>query len=316
MFTQPNAIEYSYQLEGFDRDWQPTDAARRFASYTNLDPGAYTFRVKASNNDGVWNEEGVAVRLTVLPPWWSTNGFRALVTVLFIGLLWAAYKVRVRQLQQQFALALNARVGERTRIARELHDTLLQTFHALALKFQGVLNLLPDRPADAKRRLEAALQQADQAIVEGRNAVQGLRASTAEHNDLANAIRRLCDNLAREAPDGAEPRIGVLVEGASRDLHPIVRDEIYKIAVEAIRNAVHHARAVQIDVELRYEPKHLRLVVRDDGAGIEAAVATMGKEGHYGLRGMSERASVIGGRLVVWSQPHVGTEIELRVPWT
>ena len=175
--------------------------------------------------------------------------------------------------------------------------------------------LVPERPAEAKEKLDGAIQQAAKAITEGRNAVQGLRASTVEHNDLAVAIRTLGDELATDASVHRPSTFHVAVEGQARDLHPIVRDEIYRIAAEALRNAFRHAHAGRVEVEIRYDTEQFRLRVRDDGKGIDQAVlAKQGLEGHYGLRGMPERAALIGGTLAVWSEVGAGTEVELRLP--
>jgi signal transduction histidine kinase len=226
-----------------------------------------------------------------------------------------AYRLRIRQVARQFNRTLDARVSERTRIARELHDTLLQSFHGLLLQFQTAFYLLPDRPAEAKEKLAGAIDHAARAITEGRDAVQGLRASTLERNDLAIAIRTLGDALASDASAPKPPEFSVTVEGETRDLHPIVRDEIYKIAAEALRNAFRHAQAGQVEVEIRYDDEQFRLRVRDDGVGIDPKVlANHGLEGHYGLRGMPERAALIGGELAVWSEGGAGTEMDLRVP--
>jgi signal transduction histidine kinase len=254
-------------------------------------------------------------RISIAAMYYQTSWFRTLVAVAATALVWGAYRWRVRQLRRAFAMTLDARVGERTRIARELHDTLRQSLHALVLRFQTVLNLLPDRPEDARQRLEAALERADEAITEGRNAVQGLRNSTVEKNDLALALRTLGEDLSNEASVDRPAAFTVTLEGDSRALHPIVRDEIYNIAAEAIRNAFRHAGAERIDVRVQYAPRQFRLVVRDDGKGLDPAVlAAMNSQGHYGLCGMRERAGVIGGRLVVWSERGQGTEVELRVP--
>ena len=209
-----------------------------------------------------------------------------------LALLWAAYQYRMRQVRYAFEMSVEARVGERTRIARELHDTLLQSFHGLLLRFQTVSYLLPARPAEAKQQLDRAVEQAAKAITEGRDAVQGLRSSTVEGNDLALAIRTLGDELATDASAHPPPAFRVAVEGHARDLHPILRDEIYKIAAEALRNAFRHAQAGRVEVEIRYDSDDFRLRVRDDGKGIDQAVlAAQGIEGHYGLRGMPERAA-------------------------
>ena len=198
-YANSHKNRYRYRLEGFDPGWNEVDSKQRLATYTNLDPGRYVFRVQGSNSDGVWNEEGVSLPIVITPPWWRTNLFRAAAVGLLLALLWAAYQYRMRQVQHAFEMTLEARVGERTRIARELHDTLLQSFHGLLLRFQTASYLLPERPADGKETLDSAIEQAAKAITEGRDAVQGLRASTVERNDLAVAIRTLGDELATDA---------------------------------------------------------------------------------------------------------------------
>jgi len=314
-YTAPQKNQYAYKLDRFDRGWQYTDAASRFATYTHLDPGDYTFRVKASNNDGVWNEQGVALHIQILPPWWGTTWFRVLCAAIVLALLFAAYQFRVRQLHREFALTLEARVGERTRIARELHDTLLQSFHGLLLRFQTASQLLPDRPIEAKEKLDSTIERAADAITEGRDAVQGLRESTVQRNDLAQAVNTLGEGLAADPENGRPAAFRVSVEGEPRDLHPILRDEIYRIAAEALRNAFRHAQARQVEVEIRYDDEQFRLRVRDDGKGIDPAVLSgQGREGHYGLPGVRERANAIGGKLSVWSEVGAGTEVELRIP--
>jgi len=225
-----------------------------------------------------------------------------------------AFNHATHQLHNQFEMTLEARVAERTRIARELHDTLLQSFHGLLLRFQTVSHLLPERPIEAKERLDSSIEQAAEAITEGRDAVQGLRDSTIQGNDLAQVISRLGEELATESTNH-RPSFRVAVEGESRDLHPILRDEIYKIAAEAVRNAFRHAQARQIEVEIRYDNEQFRLRVRDDGRGIDQAViAGRTSEGHYGLHGMRERATLIGAKLTVWSEVDAGTEVELHLP--
>ena len=313
-FLIPQKVRFRYRLDNYDRDWHEA-GTRRQAFYTDLPPGQYSFRVTASNSDGVWNENPARLDFSVAPSYYQTNWFRALCAAAFLALLWAAYQFRVRQLQHQFDTALEVRVGERTRIARDLHDTLLQSFHGLLLRFQTVSLLLPERPIEAKEKLDSAIEQAAGAITEGRDAVQGLRASTIERNDLALAISTLGEELQSDSTDRQPVIFRVAVEGQPRELHPILRDEIYRIAAEALRNAFHHARAKQIEVELRYDDDQFRLRVRDDGKGIDPAVLSAhGLEGHYGLRGMRERATLIKGKLAVWSEVDSGTEVELRLP--
>ena len=211
-------------------------------------------------------------------------------------------------------LRLDERVAERTRIARELHDTLLQSFQGVLLKFQATAYLLPGRSEKARKTLESTIEQAAQAITEGRDAVQGLRSTTVVTNDLAAALRCLGEGLATDESNQNSPIFNVMVEGASRDLHPILRDEVYRIAGEALRNAFLHAQARRIEVEIRYEPRRLRIGIRDDGKGIEAQLLEKeGRAGHWGLRGMRERAREIGARLDVWSEVNSGTDVELSI---
>jgi len=312
-FLIPEKVKFRYRLQGYEHDWHDA-GTRRQAFYTELPPGKYSFRVMAANSDGVWNESAARLDFSIAPAYYQTNWFRALCAMILLALLWAAYQFRARQLQQHFEMALDARVGERTRIARELHDTLLQSFHGLLLRFQTVSQLLPARPAEAKEKLQTAIQLAAEAITEGRDAVQGLRDSTVQANDLALAISTFGEELATE-PFDERPTFNVAVEGESRDLHPIIRDEIYKIAAEALRNSYRHAQAGRIEVEIRYDNEQFRLRVRDDGQGIDPVVLQgQTPERHFGLHGLRERATLIGGKLEVWSEVDTGTEVELRIP--
>jgi signal transduction histidine kinase len=212
-------------------------------------------------------------------------------------------------------MRLEERVSERTRIARELHDTLLQTLHGLLLRFQTVSHLLPARPEEAKQRLDGAIEEAAEAITEGRDAVQGLRSSTIETNDLAVAIRTIGEELAADETNPSSAIFQVEAEGTPRDLHPILRDEVYRLAGEALRNAFQHAQARRIEVEIRYDQKQFGLRVRDDGKGIDPKVlGAEGRDGHYGLHGMRERAKLVGGKMAVWSERDSGTEVELSIP--
>ena len=311
--TAPEKTHFKYKLEGQDHDWREVVNVRQ-AQYTNLSPGTYRFRVIAANNSGVWNEQGEYLDFSVAPAYYQTNWFRALCALAFVALLWAAYQLRVRQLHHEFGMTLEARVSERTRIARDLHDTLLQSAHGLLLRFQTVSQLLPDRPKEAKEKLDNAIDQTADFITEARDEVQGLRESTVQGNDLALAISTLGEELEPDSSN-CRPEFRVAVEGGTRNLHPIIRDEVYKIAAEALRNAFRHARGKLVEVEIRYDDEQFRLRVRDDGKGIDPALLlTDGSEGHYGLRGMRERARVMGGKLVVWSEVDAGTEVELRVP--
>jgi ligand-binding sensor domain-containing protein/signal transduction histidine kinase len=314
-YANSHKNRYRYKLENFDPGWNEVGSKQRVATYTNLDPGKYVFRVQGSNSDGVWNEEGVSLTIFITPPWWKTDWFRILFVVLILSLLWVAYRWRLRQLHHQFEMTLDARVGERTTIARELHDTLLQSFHGLLLRFQIVSELLPKHPEEAKAQLDQSIDRAARAITEGRDAVQGLRESTVQSNDLAQAVNTLGEELAAAPGNQGSPAFRVTVEGEPRDLHPILRDEIYRISAEGLRNAFRHAHARQIEVEIRYDDQTFRLRVRDDGKGMDPSVISgQGRKGHYGLPGIRERAKLIGGKLEIWSESDAGTEVELRIP--
>jgi signal transduction histidine kinase len=246
----------------------------------------------------------------------AKNPLDIVATVTFLVTAWVitAMVARVRKLMEaQLTLRFEERLAERTRIARELHDTLLQSFQGLMLRFQTVNDLLP--PGNAKDAFDKALDRADQAIAEGRDAIQNLRSSTTITNDLAQAMTSLGEELAG-ARDGerGSATFRVSVEGRPRDLHPILRDDIYRIAREALRNAFLHAQASRIEADIAYGQRLLRVRVRDDGKGIDPKLLDMGRDGHWGLPGMRERAKEIGAQLDMWSQVGAGTEVELRIP--
>ncbi len=210
---------------------------------------------------------------------------------------------------------LEERVRERTRIARELHDTLLQSFHGVLFKFQAASNLFSKRPDDAKQILDRAIDEADQALTEGRDAIQGLRSSPVETNDLDAAIRTLGEELADDQSNHSSAVFQVAVVGTPQELSPRLRDEVYGIAAEALRNAFRHAEARQIEVEIRYDEPRFLLRVRDDGRGIDPKVLDGERRaGHWGLHGMRERAKLVGSNLRVRSELGSGTEIELSIP--
>jgi signal transduction histidine kinase len=309
----PKKVNFRYRLEGNDSNWQDA-GTRRQAFYTNLRPGQYRFTVIASNEDGVWNTQGATLQFSVAPAWFQTIWFRTLCVFAFFLLLGGMYQVRLRQVRYQFNMSLEARVNERTRIARELHDTLLQSFNALLLRLQTVADLLVTRPDDARRTLDSTIDQTAQALIEGRDAVQQLRPAGLATSDLVCAIGSLGQALA-DGLSGDAPAFQFEVEGTPRDLLPIARDEVYRIAGEALRNAFRHAQARQVEVEIRYDRQQLRLRIRDDGRGIDPQfLRSDGLSKHYGLRGMQERAQLLAGTLTIWSKPNSGTEIDLTVP--
>ncbi len=242
----------------------------------------------------------------------ARNPLDIVATVAFLITAWVitGMVARVRKLTEaQLTLRFEERLAERARIARELHDTLLQSFQGLMLHFQTVNDLLP--PGKAKEALEKVLDRADQAIVEGRDAIQNLRSSTTVTNELAQAMTALGEELT--AGRGSATFL-VSIEGTPRDLHPILRDDIYRIAREALRNAFRHAQASKIEAEIAYGERLLRLRIRDNGKGIDPKLLEAGRDGHWGLPGMRERAQQIGAQLEMWSEVGAGTEVELSIP--
>ncbi|HTY84738.1 MAG TPA: two-component regulator propeller domain-containing protein, partial [Silvibacterium sp.] len=305
----PEKVRFRYRLEGVDPGWREV-VNNRQVQYSNLGPGSYHFRVMACNNSGVWNEAGDSLDFSVDPAYYQTYWFLTLCVAAFLTLLWAVYQYRLHQIARDYDLSLDARVEERTRIARELHDTLLQSFQGLTALFGAARNMLPARPADAAKTLDEALGEASRAIVESRDAIQDIRSSTELTNELAQGLKAVGKELASES----SAQFTVTVNGTSRGVHPILRDEIYKIAREALRNAFRHAHAQRIEAEIYYSDKMLRLCIRDDGGGFDPSVVDAGSTGHYGLRGMRERAARIGAKLEVGTGSGAGTEITVSLP--
>jgi hypothetical protein len=311
-FRNPSTNRYRFKLEGLDKYWQEVGSDRRYATYTALPAGEYLFRVQGATIRGPWSEPGVALQVTIMPPWWQTWWFRVLSGVLILIAAAALYASHVRKLRRQFDIRLQARDSERARIARELHDSLLQGYQGLLIRLQAARNLLPERPEAAAGALEAAMELGDKAMDESREAVQELRASAPAGN-LADSLTELGDELALHGREGAATYY-VLVHGRPRAIAPLVRDEIYRIAREAVRNAAAHARARRIEAEVDYGTTELSLRVRDDGVGIDPQTLQQRRAGHWGLQGMRERAESFGARFSLWSESGAGTEIELVIP--
>jgi ligand-binding sensor domain-containing protein/signal transduction histidine kinase len=310
-FAVPDRVRFRYRLDGFDQSWSEPVSSRR-AVYTNLGPGSYRFRVVASNSYGLWSGSEADVLFHIEPAFWQTWWFQLSSILALACLTWLLYRLRLYQISRQFDMRVEERIGERTRIARELHDSLLQGFQGLLFHLQAAQNMLPERPQEAKQVLEGVLDQGDQALTEARNAVQDLRSSTAVHDDLSGALAAAAEELAEQY---GSVNFRVLVEGKPRNLDPIVRDEVYRFAREALRNAYSHAHAQNIEAEITYADLRFVLRIRDDGAGIDPKVLFVGsRAGHWGLPGMRERAKNFGGKMEVWSEGGAGTEVELTIP--
>jgi signal transduction histidine kinase/ligand-binding sensor domain-containing protein len=315
-FVAPEKVQFRYKLEGQDRNWREV-ANDREAQYSNLPPGDYVFRVTAANNSGVWNEAGATLEFSIAPAWFQTEWFYASCVLAGLLIAWTTYRIRMRQVARSLHARFDERLSERSRIARDLHDTLLQSFQASLIQMQRARNHFSRSSEEAIRTLDTAIGSAEQAIVEGRDAIQDLRPTVTPQLDLEHLLTVAGQELGKaENANGTPPPIfRVTVEGPHRSLSPILQDEVYRIGREVLRNAFRHAQASHIEAEIRYDNRKLRLRIRDDGKGIGQEIMAEGaKAGHWGLPGARERATRIGGRLDFWSESGAGTEVELTVP--
>jgi signal transduction histidine kinase/ligand-binding sensor domain-containing protein len=305
----PERVLFRYKLDGVDSEWQDA-GTRRQAFYTRVPPGHYQFHVIACNNDGVWNEAGERLGFSIKPAFDQTWWFGALVACVAAALLWWAIRLRIGIIARQLQGRLAERMGERERIARELHDTLLQSLFGLTLRFHTAASQLP-LGDPAREALDEALKQSDRVMQEGRERVLNLRARHTESASLADALTEIGDQLR-----GIHPaHFRVSVEGRPRPLDTIVQEEILLIGREALTNAFTHSGAENIVAELSYQSGALHVCVRDDGEGIDEDVLKAGyRRGHWGLPGMRERASKMRGELRVGRLKEGGTQIELQVP--
>ena len=305
----PEKVHFRYRLEGVDKNWQDA-GTRREAFYTRLGPGKYHFRVLACNNDGVWNEEGALLDVNIAPAWYQTNLFHLLCVVSVLLALWSLYQLRLRQMAALYQGRMEERLAERQRIAQDLHDTLLQSVQGVILKFYALTMRLP--PGSATRQeMEKALKRAGEVVEEGRDRIHNLRVTAASRDNLPAALQW----VAEEISTGNEICFKMIVEGVALELDPIVLDETYYIGREALINAFRHSDGLHIEVQITYHPRQLRLRVRDDGRGIDPAILEkQGRENHWGLPGMRERAQRIGAEVKLSSHCGEGTEVELTVP--
>jgi ligand-binding sensor domain-containing protein/signal transduction histidine kinase len=303
----PERVRYRYKLEGFDRDWSEP-VGMKMAIYTNLSPKTYTFHVIACNSDGIWNDTGASLRFRVTPAWYQTMWFRSLCVLLGGFVVWSLYQLRLRQIATAMSARFDERLAERTRLARELHDTLLQTIQGSKMIADDAL----DQPADAARLQQSMRRLStwlEQAVQEGRAALNSLRTTSTLRNDLSQSFQQAATDCA-----GPEPmEVALSVTGKSRELHPIVRDEVYRIGYEAIRNACRHSGGTRLEIDMTYAHDFV-LRVADNGKGIDPAIVARGKPEHFGLQGMRERAARIGGKLALTTSEIAGTEFRLVIP--
>ncbi len=305
----PERVMFRYRLDGVDKTWIDP-GSRRQAFYTDLRPRTYIFHVIAANNDGVWNDTGASLTFTIQPTFVQSKIFLALCIAAGAALLWCLYTLRLRQIASRVRLLMTERLAERERIARELHDTFLQSTQGLILRFQAVANRIsPDQPAAAM--MEQALARADEVLAEGRERVVDLRSpmnSAALPQMLEDAARRIL------AESSVEARI--VINGKPRRLEVLVSEEITRIGDEFLFNTLKHAKATNVEIEIRYERKQLVVRFSDDGVGIDPAVLRRGsRDGHFGLLGMRERAQKLRAAFTLASgRSGLGTELLLVVP--
>ncbi|OJH35665.1 sensor histidine kinase [Cystobacter ferrugineus] len=294
---------FRYRLEGVDGEWHDGGSLRE-ATYAHLTHGHYRFRVVSSNGDDVWDETGATLDFTIEPTLVQTKAFAVACVIALLAIAWSAYRMRARAIEKQVQLRLEERHRERERIARELHDTLLQGVQGLVLQFDSVARRIVD--PEINQMMERAIVKAEGLIVAARDRVSDLRVTNGPLGTaLAGAVRELTDG---------EILVTVSVTGDERPLHAAVRDELLMIAREAMTNAVHHAKAQSIAVSLTYDENRLSLCVKDDGMGLDPGYANHhGKPGRYGIKGMFERARRLGGALRIRNAPEGGTEVDVRI---
>jgi signal transduction histidine kinase len=305
--SSPEKIRMQYRLDGVDSEWLDVGPDPH-AIYSTIPVGTHALHIRACNRNGIWDRQGMVFSVTQQPFFYQTRWFAAAMVALGVLLLALIYRLRVQQISRTMSARFDERLAERTRVARELHDTFLQTVQGSKLVADHALKDTADH-SRMVRAMEQLSKWLEQATEEGRTALNSLRASTAEKNNLAEAFRRAIDECRRGSPIEAS----FSVKGICREMHPVVRDEIYRIGYEAIRNAWAHSGGERIEVTLEYA-QDLTLRISDNGVGMDSEVIEKGKEGHFGLPGMRERAGGIGSRFTLISSPGTGSVITLIVP--
>jgi signal transduction histidine kinase len=306
--VEPDKVLFRYKLEGWDRDWQGV-GTRRQAFYTNLSHGNYRFRVSACNNSGVWNEAGAVLDFEIAPAYYQSTWFLSLSAAAFVALLWTFYRYRLHQTAREFNMRVEERVGERTRIARDLHDTLLQSLAGVSLQLEGISKQAAANPERTPSLISRVREQVDSTFREARVKVWDLRSPALDGHGLEAALR----GLAERVGIATTTRCGVIVSGHPRPCTPEVEEELLRIAQEATNNANRHAQANEIRITLDYNANWLTLTISDDGRGFDFDEG-YGKTGHWGLKNMQERAAKIRGTCKIKTAVGQGTQIEVRVP--
>jgi signal transduction histidine kinase len=306
--SSPELDRFRYKLEGYDPGWSDIATSRQ-ANYSHLSPGTYRFHIIASSREGLWNGPETTVPFVIEPAFWQTRWFQALCAAVCALVIVALYRLRMYHLTRQLNVRFQERLAERTRIAQELHDTLLQGFVSASMQLDVAEDQLPD-DSPTKPLLRRVLQLMGRVTEEGRNALRDLRTADRDSRDLELAFSRMRQELAIDEKIGYR----VIAHSDRRPLRPVIRDEVYRIGREALVNAFRHAKANTVEVEVEYASRYLRIMVRDDGCGIDPHVLDAGRQGHWGLPGMRERSEGIGASLRLRSRIGAGTEVELTVP--
>jgi signal transduction histidine kinase len=299
-----------YRLQGVDSDWQEVQRERR-AHYTNLAPGRYRFQVIAANEDGVWNQHGATLQFEIKPALWQTNWFRVLLALLLVLLMAALYRWRMltvrRRAEDRAAALIEATLQERSRIARSLHDNLLQAVQALLLRFHTLQGRVQQEP-DLQERLNQVLLHAEQLVESTRDEVVALRSDTLR-DDLFVALRKA---VAATLP-AAERLLAFSIAGVARPLREEVAGELYYVLREAVWNSARHAQASRIGVELRFGAAALEASVADDGVGLRDD-CPLAADGHWGITGMRERVQRIGGAIEIGAGATGGVTVRVTIP--
>lgn len=298
---------FRYRLDGLDQSWS-AGASSRQVVYTHLIPGDYTFRIMASNALGAWNGPEASVKFNVQPAFWQTWYFRTTSVLMGAFLVLVLYRIRMMQVTAQLDQRFQDRLAERARIAQDLHDTLLQGVISASMQIDVVQDHLPD-DSSAKPMLLRVLQLMRQVTEEGRQALRGLRTI-----DNSASLEVALNRMLSEWGSTRDLENIVTIQGHSRLLAPAVFDEVYRIGREAYKNAVAHSGAARIEITMRYGARAFLLSVTDDGCGIDAQTLDHGREGHWGLSGMRERAEAIGAVLKIRTDSVRGTSVEVNVP--
>ncbi len=303
-FIAPQKVRYRYTLEGFDKGWIEA-GSRRSAYYTTIPPGHYTFRVQAANNDGVWNLQGAALAFDLRPHFYQTVWFYILVFAALAGLVVLLLRRRLKRAESEFRAVL----GERSRIAREIHDTLAQGYVGISVQLEVLAELLRHQKVDAAaKHLDLTRGYVREGLADARQSIWALRSQDSDETTLPVRMRRMVEAAGTDALQAE-----FSIFGAYRPLPPDTDREILRIAQEAIHNVKKHAGAAHLEVQLEYGPDQIALEVRDDGRGFVESANHASRAGHYGLTGMRERAESIGGTLDVVSEAGAGTTVRLRV---